>query len=183
MANSVNCMIAVRSLSCGHSGVHAWIDMVRWTCESAFTDDGHYNSSWTGGYRDCVRDLGVLLDSSMNMCQHVATVSSTCFFHLRRLCRILDIDARKRFVCALIGPLTRIDYCNSALAGLPDSTLAPLQLEYTARRRTIRHRLTATGSRHSCTADAPLAAGPSAYYARVLRLNVHMMLHSDMRQL
>jgi len=50
------------------------------------------------------------------------------FFHLRRLrelSRILDIDARKRLVCALI--LTRIDYCNSALAGLSDSALAPLQ--------------------------------------------------------
>jgi len=37
----------------------------------------------------------------------------------------LYIDALKRIVCALI--LTRIDYCNSALSGLPDSTLAPLQ--------------------------------------------------------
>jgi len=46
------------------------------------------------------------------------------FFHLRRLRKIsslLDIDARKRLVCTLI--LTRVDYCNSALAGL-----APMQL-------------------------------------------------------
>jgi len=112
---------------------------------------------------DCVRDLGVLIDSSLNICQHVAKVTSTCFFHLRQLRRlssILDIDARKRLVCALI--LTRIDYCNSALAGLPDSTLAPLQwVGPTARRRTVRSRLAATRPRHSCTADAPLAAGPS----------------------
>jgi len=50
------------------------------------------------------------------------------FFHLRRLHKlshILDFDTRKRLVCALI--LTRLDYCNSALAGLSDSALAPLQ--------------------------------------------------------
>jgi len=62
------------------------------------------------------------------MRQHIANVTSTCFFHLRRLRKIdkvLDRDSRNRLVCALI--LTRIDYCNVVFAGLPDSTLAPLQ--------------------------------------------------------
>jgi len=90
---------------------------------------------------DCVGDLGVLLESSLTMCQHVARVTSTCFFRLRllrRLSPILDIDARKRLVCAFV--LTRIDYCNSALAGFSDSTLAPLQRYFTTR-RTVRPRL------------------------------------------
>ena len=39
--------------------------------------------------------------------------------------RILDIHDRKRLVCALV--LTRVDYCNSALAGLSNTALAPLQ--------------------------------------------------------
>jgi len=59
---------------------------------------------------------------------HITKVTSTCFFHLRRLrklSRILDIDDRKRLVCALV--LTRVDCCNSALAGLSDSALAMLQ--------------------------------------------------------
>jgi len=50
------------------------------------------------------------------------------FSHLRclhKLTSLLDIDAQKRLVFALI--LTRVDYCNSALAGLSDSALAPLQ--------------------------------------------------------
>ena len=42
-----------------------------------------------------------------------------------KLRTILDVDLRKRLVCALV--LSRIDYCNSVLAGLPNSTLAPLQ--------------------------------------------------------
>ena len=80
------------------------------------------------GPADCVRNLGVMLDSSLSLHQHIAKVTLTCFFHLRRLrklSRLLDIDARKRLVCALIQ--TRLDYCNSALVGLPDSAFAPLQ--------------------------------------------------------
>ena len=69
-----------------------------------------------------------MLDSSLSLHQHTAKVTSTCFFHLRRLRKLsclFDIDARKRLVCALI--LTRADYCNSALVGLPDSAFARLQ--------------------------------------------------------
>ena len=41
---------------------------------------------------------------------------------LRKLRRVLDLDSRKRLVCAFI--LTRIDYCNAVLANLLDSALA-----------------------------------------------------------
>jgi len=77
---------------------------------------------------DCVRDLRVLLDSSLAMRQHIAKVASTCFFHfrrLRRLRRVLDLKNRKRSVRAFV--LTRTDYCNAVLVNLPDSALAPLQ--------------------------------------------------------
>ena len=77
---------------------------------------------------DCVRELRFLLDSSLSMHQHIAKLTSTCFFHLRRLHKlshILDMETRKQLVCTLV--LTRIDYCNSVLAGLSDSTLALLQ--------------------------------------------------------
>jgi len=58
---------------------------------------------------DCVRNLGVLLDSSLSTRQHIAKIASTCFFHcrLRKLHRVLDLESRKRLVCAFI--LTRID--------------------------------------------------------------------------
>ena len=74
---------------------------------------------------DCVRDLGVLLDSSLSMHQYVARVTSTCFISVGCASHILYVETKKRLVCALV--LTRVDYCNSAVAGLSDSTLAPLQ--------------------------------------------------------
>ena len=50
------------------------------------------------------------------------------FFHLRwlrSLRRQLGRDVMARLVSALV--LSRLDYCNAVLTGLPVSTLAPLQ--------------------------------------------------------
>ena len=85
---------------------------------------------------DSVRDLGVILDSELSMRVHISKISSTCFFHLRRLNKLrslIDTASAQRLVPAYI--LSRVDYCNAVLADLPTSTLAPLQrvLNATAR--------------------------------------------------
>ena len=52
----------------------------------------------------------------------------TCFFHLRRLRqvrRLLGRDVTANLVAAFV--LSRLDYCNALLAGLPYATIAPLQ--------------------------------------------------------
>jgi len=75
-----------------------------------------------------VRDLGVFLDNQLTMKQHVNRVASSCFFHLHRLRQIkchVTQKAMNQLVAAVI--LGRLDNCNSVLAGLPWSTVAPLQ--------------------------------------------------------
>ena len=75
-----------------------------------------------------VRHLGVWLDSELSMREHVSHTARACFFHLRRLRsirKLLGRDVTIQLVCALV--LSRLDYCNGVLAGLPSSTLAPLQ--------------------------------------------------------
>ena len=58
----------------------------------------------------------------------VDAVSSTCFFHLRRLRQIryiISTSMKQRLVSAFV--LSRLDYCNSVFAGLPDTTPSPFQ--------------------------------------------------------
>ena len=59
------------------------------------------------------------------MKQHMAKVAASCYYHLRRLRQIrrrVGGEVATRLVLALI--MSSIDYCNSVLAGLPQSTVA-----------------------------------------------------------
>lgn len=74
-----------------------------------------------------VRDLGVILDSRLSMKKHIINVSRACFYHLCRIRQIrscLDDDSASTVAVALV--LSRMDYCNAVLAGLPEATLLPL---------------------------------------------------------
>jgi len=77
---------------------------------------------------DVVRDLGIFLDTELSMKQHIAKVAATCFYHIRRLRQVrrrVGQTVTTRLVLAMIT--SRLDYCNSVLAGLPQHTLEPLQ--------------------------------------------------------
>ena len=64
-----------------------------------------------------VRDVGVMIDAELSMREHV---SQMCFCHLRRLRstrRQLGRHVTAWLVSALA--LSRLDFCNAVLAGLP----------------------------------------------------------------
>ena len=84
------------------------------------------------------RDLGVILDSELSMQNHISKVTQTCFYHIRRLKQVrklLGPDVAAKLVVSLV--FTRLDYCNATLAGLPKSTIAPLQRVQNAAARLV----------------------------------------------
>ena len=75
-----------------------------------------------------IRNLGVYLDSHLSMDQHVNLLCRSVFLELHRighLRRHLTVDAMKKLVSSFL--LSRLDYCNSLLAGLPENRLDRLQ--------------------------------------------------------
>ena len=75
-----------------------------------------------------VRDLGVLLDEDLSMEEHVNSLCRSCFYQLRQIRvirRNLSFDAAMTLVHSFV--LTRLDYCNGVLAGLPKFRIRQLQ--------------------------------------------------------
>ena len=75
-----------------------------------------------------VRTLGVNLESNMSMQCHIRAVSRTAMYHLHNISKIkryLGNSATEQVIHMLVT--SRLDYCNAVFAGLPASTLAPLQ--------------------------------------------------------
>jgi len=72
------------------------------------------------------------------MQNHVSKVARTCFYHIRRLKQVrklLGLDVAAKLVTSLV--FSRLDYCNTVLAGLPRSTVAPLQRVQNAAARLV----------------------------------------------
>jgi len=85
-----------------------------------------------------VRELGVYMDSELTMKEHVAKIAAACFYHIRRLRQVrrrIGHEVTHQLVLALI--MSRLDYCNSMLAGLPTSKLQPLQRVQNAAARLV----------------------------------------------
>ena len=76
-----------------------------------------------------LKNLGVVLDNTMSMKQHIGAVCKSLYFQIRKISSIrayLTEEVTQKLVTSLI--LSKLDYSNALLAGLPQNTLNPLQL-------------------------------------------------------
>ncbi len=73
------------------------------------------------------RNLRVVIDDQLSFTDHIATTTRSCRFALydiRKIRPFLSEQAAQLLVQALV--LSRLDYCNALLAGLPACTIKPL---------------------------------------------------------
>ena len=77
------------------------------------------------------------------MKHHVTKVAAACYYHLRCL-----RQTARGLVLAMV--ISRLDYCNAALADLPQATIAPLQPYRSRRLAWFSSWAPASMSRHIC---------------------------------
>ena len=80
------------------------------------------------GISSKIKNLGVTFDQTLSMQAHVNTIAKNCFYYLRNIARIrrmLSEEDCKAIVHTFV--ISRLDYCNVLLYGLPKKTLHTLQ--------------------------------------------------------
>ena len=100
---------------------------------SKYKQDSYNDLSITIGDTvvDCssqVKDLGVIFDRVLSLRQHVSYTSRACRFHLRNISRIrkyIPQDISIILIKSLV--MSRLDYSNGLLYGLPKCTVSGLQ--------------------------------------------------------
>ncbi len=75
------------------------------------------------------RNLGVMIDDQLTFSDHIAKTAWSCrfaLFNIKKIRPFLSEHKKQLLVQALV--LSRLNYCNALLAGLPASSIKPLQL-------------------------------------------------------
>ena len=74
----------------------------------------------------CVKSLGVIFDKNLKFDAHVSAAYKGRFFHIRTLHHLsMFTETAKMIACAIVS--SRLDYCNSVLAGMSDANFNKLE--------------------------------------------------------
>ena len=85
-----------------------------------------------------VRNLGVIFDDQLTFTDHITKTARSCRFamhNIRKIRPFLTEHATQLLVQALV--ISRLDYCNALLAGLPSCATKPLQMIQNAAARLV----------------------------------------------
>ncbi len=85
-----------------------------------------------------VKDLGVIIDSSLSFNAHVDNITRIAFFHLRNISKIrniLSLHDAEILIHAFVT--SRLDYCNAVLSGCSSRNIKKLQLVQNAAARVL----------------------------------------------
>ena len=84
------------------------------------------------------KNLGVILDSHLSFKTHITAVTRSCRFilhNIRRIRPFITQESAQLLIQATV--ISKLDYCNSLLTGLPACALKPLQLIQNAAARLV----------------------------------------------
>ena len=84
------------------------------------------------------RNLGVMIDDQLTFKDHVTSVARSCRFallNIRKIRPYLTQQATQLLVQAMV--ISRLDYCNALLTGLPACAVKPLQMVQNAAARLV----------------------------------------------
>ena len=74
------------------------------------------------------RNIGVIMDASLSLEDHVAQICKRCYLQLRKLSRLRRYLSRKSLETLVHSMIsTQLDYCNSLFIGLPSFLVYRLQ--------------------------------------------------------
>ncbi len=89
-----------------------------------------------------VRNLGVIFDDQLIFKEHIAKTARSCRFVLHNIRKIRPFLTEHAAQLLVQTPvISRLDYCNAILAGLPSNTIKPLQMIQNAAERLVFYEL------------------------------------------
>ncbi len=84
-----------------------------------------------------VRNLGVIFDDQLTFKDHIAKTARSCRFALHNIRKIRPFLTQHAAQLLQAIVISRLDYCNAPLAGLPSCTIKPLQMIQNAAARLV----------------------------------------------